>query len=1013
MGMEYSTVLDLLCGSGAVVELRAITDDGMASGYFSDYAAFGKAAAYLDGLSQTHGVYLTLNEVNPALLARRANRVKHRLGKKDSTTADGDIIRRRWLPIDIDPVRPSGVSSTDAEHGAALDRAEKVAGFLHELGWPDPIIGDSGNGAHLLYRIDVPSDAPSRELVKDCLFVLTRLFSDSQANVDTANFNAGRIWKLYGTVSRKGDHTDERPHRRSGLVRVPDEIRMVPADLLQSLASLKPDGDEHQPGPGRQGPAGTVINLGEWLTAHGLGYEQKPYAGGDLFVLDECPFSGAHKDGAYAIQFSSGAVYAGCHHDSCGGGMQRWQELREKFDGKRSRPAGAGKGRSKVAVKREMLADARSAPLSPDTIAEAARILRDGDPVRYMLDAFALDHVGDQIVAECMVMSLASRSVLNSKGLHVSVTGESGKGKSHAFGTMLRLVPPDLRLDGRMSDKALFYIEAIKAGSVIALDDTALSEQMSEILKGVTTSFAEPFKYHTVSKDRKGQECRIPERCVWWVAKVEGAGDDQVFNRMLTCWIDDSEEQDSRVLSRTLADCESMPVARPLTRREIEVCREMWKALGSAWVVVPFGTRIRISSAANRRNPDMLIDLIRAYAVLYQMQRRREVVDGMPVIFAERSDFDRAASLYERLNGEAGGQSTKLTRREAALIKAIRETGYSEITVTQMQQATGWSNSSIYKLLHGYMSRGVTYSGLLEKCPAISFSDRTVVCDAEGATTHRRTRAYTWDEVLYDSWGKAGVVWLEEEESGPGGSPDPDGDGGDFCRFLHVADLPRSQTNDDSSDECLSEEDKRILSERAEKDESTEKGQGDGNSSSLCSRLQQTQDHDPGCGPICLSDQKKSGDIESGDSPPPAELVQKFRHPLPLSHVRVRDFKRIDGFGERGPCDVCDGKYVHYIERMTKERQKTKRKAFRMCRTCYARAQQREAARCIALPGLIKMAGMKRWSVALGRCHLCDTGPIVWFDPVEHFGLCETCYARECSGVGGASERSERATSMG
>ncbi|QXO95867.1 hypothetical protein KSK55_05610 [Methanospirillum purgamenti] len=112
-------------------------------------------------------------------------------------------------------------------------------------------------------------------------------------------------------------------------------------------------------------------------------------------------------------------------------------------------------------------------------------------------------------------------------------------------------------------------------------------------------------------------------------------------------------------------------------------------------------------------------------------------------------------------------------------------------------------------------------------------------------------------------------------------------------------------------------------------------------------------------------------------------------------------------------CDVCDGKYVHYIERMTKERQKTRRKAFRMCRTCYARAQQREAAQCIALPGMIKTGNMRRWSVALGRCHLCDTGPIVWFDPVEHFGLCETCYARECSGVGGASERSERATSMG
>jgi hypothetical protein len=159
-------------------------------------------------------------------------------------------------------------------------------------------------------------------------------------------------------------------------------------------------------------------------------------------------------------------VYAGCHHDSCGGGIQRWQELREKFEGKRVRTAGAGKGKSKAAVKREVLADARSAPISPDAIVEASRILREGDPIRYMLDTFALDHVGDQIVAECMVMSLASRSVLNSKGLHVSVTGESGKGKSHAFGTMLRQVPPDLRLDGRMSDKALFYIEAIKPGSL-------------------------------------------------------------------------------------------------------------------------------------------------------------------------------------------------------------------------------------------------------------------------------------------------------------------------------------------------------------------------------------------------------------------------------------------------------------------------------------------------------------------------------------------------------------------
>lgn len=106
--------------------------------------------------------------------------------------------------------------------------------------------------------------------------------------------------------------------------------------------------------------------------------------------------------------------------------------------------------------------------------------------------------------------------------------------------------------------------------------------------------------------------------------------------------------------------------------------------------------------------------------------------------------------------------------------------------------------------------------------------------------THRRTRVYTWDEVLYDSWGKAGVVWFEEEESGPDGRPDPDVYSGDFCRFLQARGLPRSQTTGDSSDDCLSEEDTSTLSQEAEKDESTEKDERDGTSSSQCSAQQQT-----------------------------------------------------------------------------------------------------------------------------------------------------------------------------
>jgi hypothetical protein len=62
-------------------------------------------AANLDTLPEVPGIYVTLNTVDPALLSRRANRVKMNLGRKDPTSSDTDVLRRRWLPVDLDPVR--------------------------------------------------------------------------------------------------------------------------------------------------------------------------------------------------------------------------------------------------------------------------------------------------------------------------------------------------------------------------------------------------------------------------------------------------------------------------------------------------------------------------------------------------------------------------------------------------------------------------------------------------------------------------------------------------------------------------------------------------------------------------------------------------------------------------------------------------------------------------------------------------------------------------------------------
>ncbi len=289
-----------LTGPGQVTEVRALSDQHTHSGYFSDNEALVRAVEALDADPSVHGIYVTLNEVNPALLSRRANRIKMRLSRKDATTSDADILRRRWLPVDIDPVRPSGVSSTDAEHGLALTKAEAIAAWLASLGFPEPVRADSGNGAHLLYRVDLPNNDAATALTKGCLATLDALFSDEKVTVDVANFNAGRIWKLYGTMSRKGDSTPDRPHRRSRIISAPAELKVATADQLRDLAARLPTETAAQPQPATG--KGKGFDLRSWLSVNSVNIRsEKPYNGGTLFVLDQCPFSSAHKEGAFAI----------------------------------------------------------------------------------------------------------------------------------------------------------------------------------------------------------------------------------------------------------------------------------------------------------------------------------------------------------------------------------------------------------------------------------------------------------------------------------------------------------------------------------------------------------------------------------------------------------------------------------------------------------------------------------------------------------------------------------------
>jgi hypothetical protein len=225
--VEVTRAIQVLTEPGQVFEIRALKAITPAaknfratySGYFNDVAPVLKALAML---LSAEGIYITLNTCHPDLL----HRAKNKLLKVDTnySTSDSNILRYRWLLIDSDPVRVAGISSTDQQHALALSHSRMIRDALRAEGWPEPIVGDSGNGAHLLYRIDLPNEEETSRkgtgLLARVLAGLAQRFDTDAIKVDQTVFNPSRICKLYGTLACKGDDTEERPHRVSRLLEV-------------------------------------------------------------------------------------------------------------------------------------------------------------------------------------------------------------------------------------------------------------------------------------------------------------------------------------------------------------------------------------------------------------------------------------------------------------------------------------------------------------------------------------------------------------------------------------------------------------------------------------------------------------------------------------------------------------------------------------------------------------------------------------------------------------------------
>ena len=309
--MNIRDVLATLFFPGQLVELRAVRKrkKGAVSLYYDNHNELAKFAQLFSDDPAYMGTYCTLQEVDRKILAEPRNILLNNIlnleKKVVHSTENPDVKSFRWFLIDCDPSRPDpDSSSTKAEKQIALDVINKVHAYLAEQGWPEPVFCDSGNGWHLLYRINLSciksekNPTPPGHIVRQCLHALSSMFSIPEAKIDTSVFKPAQLAKLYGTMTRKGVNTTERPWRASKMKSVPKPIELVPLEKIHALAALCPLEQAMTAESGTLPELDEEFNIQEFCKHYGLAIDHEIEKGTrTYYVLDECPIAGRKHTG--------------------------------------------------------------------------------------------------------------------------------------------------------------------------------------------------------------------------------------------------------------------------------------------------------------------------------------------------------------------------------------------------------------------------------------------------------------------------------------------------------------------------------------------------------------------------------------------------------------------------------------------------------------------------------------------------------------------------------------------
>ena len=154
--------LSILKKDGVVNIMYMNSDNKVKAIRYDDKEILLKDLAKYDG---KYNIYLTLNQIRTELDIGDLNRPPK--GRK--SISDKEIEKYLFILIDLDPERKSKTSSTNDEHNAAKEMLEDIKKYLISMGLDGFITASSGNGYHILLRVDIDNNVDNIKTVKEFL----------------------------------------------------------------------------------------------------------------------------------------------------------------------------------------------------------------------------------------------------------------------------------------------------------------------------------------------------------------------------------------------------------------------------------------------------------------------------------------------------------------------------------------------------------------------------------------------------------------------------------------------------------------------------------------------------------------------------------------------------------------------------------------------------------------------------------------------------------------------------